>query len=251
MPAELLIHTTRTLDQFVTRELTMENHILAISESGVVSFNDGTGDITVNPFEGIFFEKGKFFKRTALTPFCIHFFRFSSNEPIFTDHHVKFSDTARIKSTLNMLNSLKDNTNLQRAFTFKSNLFLDIVNQYKMENQTRFLNSSAKDTAIEEAMHYLKENLHIAENLTLLSQRAGMSYIHFIRRFKAYTGVSPSQYLTGLRLNRALTLLSDTNLPIKEISVLCGFENEYYFSNFFKKHRNISPSKYRKYIERS
>lgn len=251
MSAELLIYTTRRLDEFVIRELTSENHVLAIPESGSISFNDGNGDIIVNPLEAVFFEKGKFYKRSAVTPFYIHYFRFSCSRPIFTEHHIKFKDTARIKSTLTMLNSLTENISIHNDFEFKSSLFLDIINQYRMENQSRILSTSVKDAAIEDAIDYLKKNLHIAINLTRLSNAAGISYVHFIRRFKAYTGVSPSQYLTGLRLNRAVGMLTDTALPIKEISALCGFENEYYFSNFFKKHHGISPSKYRKCIERS
>ena len=40
-------------------------------------------------------------------------------------------------------------------------------------------------------------------------------------------------------------LLTDTDLLIKEIAYACGFENEYYFSNFFKKHTTLSPSAFR------
>jgi AraC-like DNA-binding protein len=42
------------------------------------------------------------------------------------------------------------------------------------------------------------------------------------------------------------SLLSESKLLIKEISARCGFENEYYFSNRFKKHTGISPTEYRK-----
>ena len=59
MSTELLIYTTRRLKQFRVQQLTMENHILAIPETGTITFNDGSGDVTVNPYEAVFFEKGK------------------------------------------------------------------------------------------------------------------------------------------------------------------------------------------------
>ena len=47
-------------------------------------------------------------------------------------------------------------------------------------------------------------------------------------------------------LPMAKTLLSDTDIYIRDIAFRCGFENEYYFSNFFKKHTSYSPSAFRK-----
>ena len=248
MSTELLLYTTRRLNQFRIRELTMENHVLAIPESGVITFNDGSGDTEANALEGVFFEKGKFYKRSAVTPFYIHYFRFASDDTIFSEHHIKFKDTERIKSTLAMLNNLNGNAGFTDEFSIKRHLFMDIINQYIIENKINTQNTLRKDDKIEKAIDYMKKNLHIAASLTQLSDGINMSYCHFIRRFKAYTGVTPSQYLINLRLDRAQQLLSETDLQIKEIAGLCGFENEYYFSNFFKDNLNIRPSKYRKDI---
>jgi len=243
--AELLIYTTRTLNQFVIRELTSENHVLAIPESGVISYNDGAGDVTVNALEGVFFEKGKHYTRTVLEPCFIHYFRFSSDEPVFTDHHVKFQSTDRIKSTLGLLNKLSADISLHGDFSFKTNLFLDIVNQYKIENAIHTPKEKVHDEIIEKAMEYMKNNLHTKIILPVIAEKSTISYVHFIRRFKSATGITPFQYLANLRLERAQQLLTDSNLPIKDIAPLCGFENEYYFSNFFKKFKHISPSRFR------
>jgi two-component system response regulator YesN len=42
-----------------------------------------------------------------------------------------------------------------------------------------------------------------------------------------------------------MELLSQTDLSVKRISEICGFENQYYFSNFFKRRVGCAPSIYR------
>jgi iron complex transport system substrate-binding protein len=58
----------------------------------------------------------------------------------------------------------------------------------------------------------------------------------------------PSEYLAAIRMKKAESLLSDTALPVREVAAACGFENEYYFSNFFKRHKGHSPSAFRKTV---
>ena len=47
------------------------------------------------------------------------------------------------------------------------------------------------------------------------------------------------------RRGSACRYLASTNLSLKEISAKCGYTNQYYFSNSFKKKLGISPSVYR------
>lgn len=82
----------------------------------------------------------------------------------------------------------------------------------------------------------------------LAAQAAGLSYVQFSRRFKALTGQTPMEYVIELRMKKAQQLLAQTSLSVKEISALCGFSGEYYFSNFFKANFGMSPSAFRNSI---
>ena len=73
-----------------------------------------------------------------------------------------------------------------------------------------------------------------------------MSVCWFIRSFKRYMGVTPMQYVTSIRINKAKELLKNTNYSIQEISGLVGYENPLYFSRIFRKQIGCSPSGYRK-----
>ena len=55
------------------------------------------------------------------------------------------------------------------------------------------------------------------------------------RRFSDAYGIPPKQYLTKLRLDRALALLASGHHLVKDAALMCGFSDEKYFSRAFKK----------------
>lgn len=99
---------------------------------------------------------------------------------------------------------------------------------------------------METAVHYFNEfytrNISIEE----YARDRHMSVSWFIRCFKQYMGISPMQYITSIRINKAKELLMNTNYSVQEISSLSGYENPLYFSRIFHKQTGFSPSHYRK-----
>jgi len=65
------------------------------------------------------------------------------------------------------------------------------------------------------------------------------------RTIHRLAGVSPNEYITMLRINKAKVMLSTSDESIKDISYACGFASPYYFSRVFSKVTGISPSAYR------
>ncbi len=72
------------------------------------------------------------------------------------------------------------------------------------------------------------------------------NYISLI--FKKETGVTVTDYLTGIRIDRAKELLKDTELLIQQVSEMVGYEDASYFSKVFKKVTGIHPLRYRSFI---
>lgn len=93
---------------------------------------------------------------------------------------------------------------------------------------------------------YLEDHLCEKISLETISAAYYMSPNYFGKFFKRCFGQNFTQYLNGLRLEKACLLLQDTNLPIMEVSLQCGFENLSYFVRLFKKEKGIPPSAYRK-----
>ena len=63
--------------------------------------------------------------------------------------------------------------------------------------------------------------------------------------FKKQMQVSFSVYLTQRRITQAKVLLKNSNMPIFEVSIAVGFENQSYFSKVFKQHLGMTPKQFR------
>lgn len=79
-----------------------------------------------------------------------------------------------------------------------------------------------------------------------LALLAGYHEYHLNRLFIKYTGLSLHKYILTKRMTEAKKLLLNTSMPLAEIAEGVGFGNNTYFSYYFKKEYEISPSDYRK-----
>lgn len=82
--------------------------------------------------------------------------------------------------------------------------------------------------------------------LAELARIAGLSPAHLCRVFGREIGLTPFQYLRHHRLNVALQLLSETDLPIGDVASRAGFEDRFYFSRAFRRAHGLAPSVYRR-----
>jgi len=92
---------------------------------------------------------------------------------------------------------------------------------------------------------YIDANIRDDIALADLARLVGVSRDHFIRRFRAATRRTPYAYLVERRLARAVEALRLSALSIEEIARNTGFKSAPGFSNVFKKHYGMSPSRFR------
>lgn len=88
---------------------------------------------------------------------------------------------------------------------------------------------------------------HYRENLTVedLSEAAGLSPAHFSREFKKTFGESPHRYLMTRRLERAASLLRNTDWSVARICMSVGLEGVGSFTTSFKRMYGKTPTQYR------
>ncbi|MDM0075217.1 AraC family transcriptional regulator [Variovorax sp. J2P1-59] len=75
-----------------------------------------------------------------------------------------------------------------------------------------------------------------------LAQVSGVSEAHFARSFKQAFGIPPHRYLLTRRIERAMTLLRDTELPITDIAFATGWSSLGTFGRTFRDITGDSPS---------
>ncbi|AEI41980.1 response regulator [Paenibacillus mucilaginosus] len=80
---------------------------------------------------------------------------------------------------------------------------------------------------------------HIAEHV-----RMSPSYISSV--FSSETGQTITEYLTGLRIGKAMELLRSTHAKSYEIAYQVGYQDSHYFSNLFKKSTGMTTREFRR-----
>ena len=78
-----------------------------------------------------------------------------------------------------------------------------------------------------------------------LARMAKLSPYHFLRSFKAATGVTPHQWLLRARLRAAAEKLAATRAPVTDIALDVGFDDLSNFTRTFRAEFGASPRQYR------
>lgn len=102
-----------------------------------------------------------------------------------------------------------------------------------------------KSTIASTLMNYLNTNYMQKISLDKMSKNMYLSPSYVSKVFKEETGETLIQYLTKLRLEKAIELLEEDRLSIKEIAQHVGYDDAYYFSRLFKRHYGYPPSQYK------
>ncbi|GAA3413301.1 AraC family transcriptional regulator [Paenibacillus hodogayensis] len=130
-------------------------------------------------------------------------------------------------------------------------LLARILESYRSNDyRGRFMNELARpDSArnlvnLQDVFAYIQTHLERPIRIAELAGTAGMSEKYFIRYFKLALGVTPGQYITQLRMNRARDLLAQNRYSIQQIAAMLGYPDPYTFSKAFKKHYKVAPSQF-------
>ena len=103
---------------------------------------------------------------------------------------------------------------------------------------------------VDERLHRVQDAICAAPSQTwrieTLAAQAVMSERHFRRRFKSLTGMVVGEYITGLRLQRAKTLMTETSWPLARIAEASGFGDERQLRRIWARQENATPSAWRR-----
>jgi two-component system response regulator YesN len=150
-----------------------------------------------------------------------------------------------------LTNEIGRKIDLGRCVEFKSfmdwkgvaDYFLQVTAHYfELRNETEFSPYRDVIQTIESYVHQ-----HIAKDLSL-TRMAEIVYLnpyYLSRLYKKLTGVTLTDYVIHIRIEKAKELLRGTNLKVKEIALEVGFESSAYFTRFFKRLTNMTPIEYR------
>lgn len=98
---------------------------------------------------------------------------------------------------------------------------------------------------LRQAIEFVKAHIDEPINLERLAAVVHLSPFHFHRQFKQSTGLTPGKYIFQVRIERAKTLLSDSDLPLVEVAAQAGFADQSHFTAAFRQATSMTPRMYR------
>jgi len=99
---------------------------------------------------------------------------------------------------------------------------------------------------IREAKRHIKEHLHEALSLARVAEHVGLSPEYVSRLFKDETGESVNQYITRLRMEKAMEYLQHSTMRVYEIAEKVGIPNYRYFASTFRNWTGIAPTDFKR-----
>jgi AraC family transcriptional regulator len=121
----------------------------------------------------------------------------------------------------------------------------EVVQDYGTEHPQLGPSTRRASPPIDAVAEYI--DCHVDEQLTL-AQLAGMAHLSvfaFARRFKTVVGLPPHQYVLKRRVERAKTLLVQSETGIAEVALSCGFGDQSAFTTAFRRLTRQTPTSYR------
>lgn len=119
------------------------------------------------------------------------------------------------------------------------------ISRSKLEHPTRYDPPWLRD-ACDAIRARLREPLALAA----VAREIGVHPTHLARMFRRRLGVTPGQYLRRLRLERATSLLAETNQPLAEVAAEAGFYDQSHMTNVLRRGTGLTPAGYRRSVRR-
>lgn len=107
--------------------------------------------------------------------------------------------------------------------------------------------SEDDEVFMRKVMEFVNDNMGNADaGVDEMAAHTATSRSSLNRKMKSLLGVTPADFIKESRLNRAASLLAESEQSITDIAIECGFSDINYFGKCFKASRKMSPSAYRK-----
>jgi len=120
-----------------------------------------------------------------------------------------------------------------------------ILYQFVGEAEAADIPQDAATMRLDAVVQHIDHHLNAQHDLGSLADVAAVSPAHLIRLFRAQLGTTPGHYLWARRVDRAVYLLEETGLSLREIARRCGFKTSYHFSRKIHEATGLTPSQLR------
>lgn len=148
------------------------------------------------------------------------------------------------KVAVDEIEKLKNETTASIRATINCAEIKDIIYNYDESLLKILLKPESRN--VEQVVSWIQNYLQVnyQQNITLehLADKVYLSPCYVSRAFRQVTGLNFMQYLTKIRIERAMQLLKAGQYTVSEVAKAVGYKDSSYFSQIFKKKTGLTPS---------
>lgn len=156
--------------------------------------------------------------------------------------NVDYSYLASFPYFITYVNSVFE-INETSIFEILKNLFSEVVNDSMSINSEK-----NNQTHFDDVLDYLSLNYNEAITLDRLEKKFKINKFYLQKNFKKKIGLSPSEYLTAVRIENSKQLFFTTSLLV-DIALESGFYDQSHFTHCFVKYVGVTPGVYKRNIK--
>ena len=169
--------------------------------------------------------------KTKILSICTILIRFVTDSTMLSQEQAEF-----YYFDMNMLNK---STSFRELSLLTSNFVYNIVKVIETSSY------SGNSQLIRSAISDINENYKNKISLTTVADRLHTNSSYLSMLFKQEMGVTFTDYLNQIRINRSCELLANTSLNLIDISFQVGYDDQSYYTKVFKKLKGSTPKNYR------
>lgn len=222
------------------------HHGFLYTLEGSETYHFKNKNITAVPDSVIYIPRGAEYgitlsgKRSLVMTVDFEFDAHSQTEPFI----VKFEKNNTTKSLFTDIEKIWNRKKADYLPACKSFFYKIVCSIIKQKN---LYMTSDKYSKISDAVNYLHTNyLNNDFRIEALSEISNISSRYFEKLFQQKFGVTPKEYVTNMRIERARELLMSEKNLIGDIALSLGYSSVYHFGKIFKLKTGQTPSEYRR-----
>ncbi len=161
-----------------------------------------------------------------------------------------FEDKAVLTRTILEVNRLKGETSLSACI--ERERLMHVLSGRLLQNVERKAGIRLPEHTLRcaPAVDYLNKHFTEEFDIDRLVSLSAVSKPHFFRLFRQEFNMTPQEYQLKRRLREAEKLLHLTELPVKEVARLAGWNDPFHFSRLFTRRHGVSPRDFRNSLRR-
>lgn len=159
-----------------------------------------------------------------------------------------FSEENRLIKIVNNLRIMRAVQRIVNELNAKNKYYRQLVLMYYAElliliyrHMDEVFLPMCTNEVLRKAVSYIRLNYRSDLSMSEVAEKAGVGERYLRKLFARHFNLSPVDFLNQIRINKAIELLRNTEMSVKEICFMCGFKSPPYFSRAFKQQMGISP----------